>query len=390
MKILFINNASSMHGGAETIITQLRSELEKKGHEVRVLAGNESSNGKIFADWQFRSFSNDSTLLKFLYICNPFAVWKLWTILRQFKPDIIHMHNVSKASPFIYMFAKRYPTILTIHDLTVFDPTRFSDIIILKQYKRSLAGYFTNTLSFKLFLERIRFWLYRKFYKSIRFTLTSSDFYRSCAQQSKLFTKVITLNNGISLQKVRSIRNWESILFIGRLEKTKGAHILLRAIPRILTKNSNLHLYIAGSGPEINNLKNLAKKLNITSVVQFLGYQSPKQITNLYQKTTIVIVPSLWPEPFGLVGVEAMSVGRPVIASRVGGIPEWLDDGKTGFLVDPGNSKQIAEKVIQLLSDKKLLEQMGRNARKKAEQFSIEKYANKIEKIYGELLNKKN
>ena len=104
--------------------------------------------------------------------------------------------------------------------------------------------------------------------------------------------------------------------------------------------------------------------------------------------STIIIVPSIYGEPFGLVGVEAFSVGRPVIASRVGGIPEWLDDGKTGFLVDPGNPEQISEKVIKLFSDKKLLEEMGKNAHKKAEQFSIDKHTKKIEKIYLDVIKK--
>jgi glycosyltransferase involved in cell wall biosynthesis len=386
MKILFVNNVGTMHGGAEIIIAQLRSGLEKKGHVVRVLAGDESSNGKIIADWHFRSFPNNSILLKFLYIFNPFAVWKLWTILRQFKPDIIHMHNVSKASPFIFLFAKRYPTILTIHDHTVFDPTRFTDIAILKPYKTALAGYFTNTPSFRLYLEKTRFWLYRKFYKSIYLALACSNFYRLCAEQSKLFTRVATLNNGIILQDAKPIRNWQSLLFIGRLEEIKGAHILLKAIPKILSKNPNLHLYIAGSGQEINYIKNLAEELNISNVVQFLGYQSLEQVASLYQKTTLVVVPSLWPENLPTVCIEAMCAGRPIIGSKVGGIPELIDHGKTGFLVDPGNSEQIAEKVIKLFSDKELIKQMSRNARIKSKQFSIEINVNKMENIYLKMI----
>jgi glycosyltransferase involved in cell wall biosynthesis len=83
-----------------------------------------------------------------------------------------------------------------------------------------------------------------------------------------------------------------------------------------------------------------------------------------------------------------MSVGRPVIGTRIGGIPEIIDDGINGYLVEPKNPEQIAEKVIKLFAESTLLITMGRNARKKAEQFSIEKYAKKIGKIYEEIIRK--
>lgn len=99
-------------------------------------------------------------------------------------------------------------------------------------------------------------------------------------------------------------------------------------------------------------------------------------------------MPSIWPESFGKVGPEAMSVGRPIIGSKVGGIPDWLIDENTGYLVEPKNSQQITEKVLKLFSNKNLREEMGKNARKKAEEFSIEKQIDAIENIYNKLLNK--
>ncbi|MGA3292206.1 MAG: glycosyltransferase family 4 protein [Candidatus Microgenomates bacterium] len=381
MKILFVNNIGTMHGGTEIMIAQLRRELEKKGHMVRILAGDEASNGKTIADWRFKTFS-DNSILKFLYIYNPFAIWKLWVTLRQFRPDIVHMHNVSKASPLIFLVARRYPTILSIHDYTAFDPTRFKDITTLAPYDKTLSGYFTNTPSPRFYLEKVRFWLYRRYCKSIDLVLACSDFYCLCAKQSKLFTRVVTLHDGIVLTKTKPIQKWHHLLFVGRLEEIKGADILLRALPKILIKNPKLHLYIVGSGPQMSYLKKLTEELRIGNMVKFLGFQSHRQIMSLYYKTTLVVIPSLCPESFGLVGIEAFGSGRPVIATRVGGIPEWLDDGKTGFLVEPGNSEQIAEKVTQLLSDRKLLQQMGKNARKKAEQYSIKIHADEIEKKY--------
>src|SRR5665648_1288137 len=110
------------------------------------------------------------------------------------------------------------------------------------------------------------------------------------------------------------------------------------------------------------------------------------EVEKYYKKANIVIVTSVWPEPFGLIGSEAMSVGRPVIGTKVGGIPEWLEDGETGYLVEPGDPKQIAENVIKLLSDRKLMEKIGRNAMEKAKRFNIKKHVEEIEKVYKNVI----
>ena len=176
-------------------------------------------------------------------------------------------------------------------------------------------------------------------------------------------------------------------MYVGRLEKAKGIYYLIYVYNKIFKLFPNARLIIAGDGKEKNNLIDLVKKFNLRNI-KFTDWLRDADIFPLCKSSSIIMVPSVWEEPFGLIGIEAMSVGRLVIASKVGGIPEWLDDNKTGFLVDPGNPDQIAEKIIQLFSDRKLMEQMGKNARKKAEQFSIEKHANKIEKIYLKITEK--
>jgi glycosyltransferase involved in cell wall biosynthesis len=99
-------------------------------------------------------------------------------------------------------------------------------------------------------------------------------------------------------------------------------------------------------------------------------------------------MPSVEPENFPTVCNEAMSAGRPVIGTNVGGIPEIIDDGVNGYLVEPERPEQIAQKVIKLFSEEQLLQAMGRNARKKAQEFSIEKHMQNLEKIYAQVLKK--
>jgi glycosyltransferase involved in cell wall biosynthesis len=86
--------------------------------------------------------------------------------------------------------------------------------------------------------------------------------------------------------------------------------------------------------------------------------------------------------------VEAMSVGRPVVGTNLGAIPEWLEDGKTGFLVEPGDPKDIADKIIKLLADPELNKMMGKRARSRAEQFTLEEYGINLEELYEKILKK--
>ncbi|HSW79453.1 MAG TPA: glycosyltransferase, partial [Candidatus Saccharimonadales bacterium] len=93
------------------------------------------------------------------------------------------------------------------------------------------------------------------------------------------------------------------------------------------------------------------------------------------------VLPSTWPETFGKVGVEAMSVGRPVVATDVGGVRDWLYDGKNGFLVEPNHPEQIAEKIITILSSKTKIQKMSKEAAKTSQDFAIENMAFNIEKL---------
>ena len=101
-----------------------------------------------------------------------------------------------------------------------------------------------------------------------------------------------------------------------------------------------------------------------------------------------MVLPSVWPEAFGKVGIEVMSVGRPVIGTDVGGISEWLVDGKTGRLVPPRDSKAIAVTVNAIFSDHTIFQEMSINARKQAERFSIEAHAQAVVEVYSSLIRK--
>jgi glycosyltransferase involved in cell wall biosynthesis len=153
------------------------------------------------------------------------------------------------------------------------------------------------------------------------------------------------------------------LLYIGRLNETKGVDVLIDAMGHL---PDDVELVIAGDGYVIGDLKRKASEYDHPAGrITFSGHLADRgAVERAYLSADVLAVPSLWPEPFGIVGLEAMMYGVPVVASRVGGIPEWLQDGITGYLSEPGNSLDLAEKLLAILRDSKLASEMGSNARR--------------------------
>jgi len=383
MKILIINNRGTIHAGAEVMISQLCIGLRKKGHEVRVLAGDEEGDGQNISDYSFRA------TLRSFYLFNPFAIFALWRALRMYNPDIVHLHSVSKTSPFILLLLKNIPTVLTIHDHTVFDPTRIIDTPLFIPYKKTFGGYFIDHYSVRYLLEKVRFYFFRRFAKNIDIVFACSNFYAKCAEESGMFNKVRVLHNGIDLPEYKQFINYNKLLFVGRLEDEKGVHILLDAMSEIVKLHPNAKLDIVGSGKQEEKLKSQTHRLKLDNSVFFHGYEESHDVEKRYEETTLVIVPSLFPDNFPTVCLEAMAIGRPIVASKVGGIHEMVEHDQTGLLVTPGDTKGLSSAIMRMLENREEIERMSPEGVSRVKQyFSEEIYIDTTENEYSELLKK--
>jgi len=174
------------------------------------------------------------------------------------------------------------------------------------------------------------------------------------------------------------------VLYIGQIHRGKGLDLLLQSLPSLRTPYA---LRIAGRGNWEDHCKKLAVRLGVSSNVHFLGWQSPEAISSLLNQCTLVVMPSRWAEPFGLVGLEAMAHSRPVVAFAVGGIPEWLQDGQTGFLAQPEDAHDLAKQINRLLTDPDLSEKLGRQGRARVQcDFSPEKHLLILERTFNRLI----
>ena len=149
-----------------------------------------------------------------------------------------------------------------------------------------------------------------------------------------------------------------TVLYVGQLIKGKGVDLLLRAITKV---NAAVRVLIVGKGNAEHSLRVLSERLGLSNRVAFLGWVDNRKLPELYAQADVVAVPSRWPEPFGMVGLEAMWHSRAVVAFDVGGIRDWLQNGETGLLVPAADVEGLAQSLERLLVDRGLAHTMGRN-----------------------------
>ena len=168
-------------------------------------------------------------------------------------------------------------------------------------------------------------------------------------------------------------------LYLGRLVPNKGCDVLLRAMERLPGRT----LLVLGEGPERSALESLAMSLGLGDRVDFGGWASPDRVGAMLRQSRALVVPSLWPEPFGLVALEAYRESCPVVASRVGGLADLVEDGQTGFLVPPDDPSSLAEAMGKLLLPE-LAEAMGARGRRMAgERFAMSSHLAALDEIYA-------
>ena len=174
-----------------------------------------------------------------------------------------------------------------------------------------------------------------------------------------------------------------AILFVGQLVRGKGVDLLLRALARI---RRPWRLVIAGDGNMRPDLERLSRRLGLARRTIFLGRLNHEETLRLYGRALIVAVPSRWPEPFGMIGIEAMAAARPLVAFSVGGIRDWLWHGVNGLGAPEGDLSAMADNIEWLLSDRKLAGDLGQNGRRLFEnKYRFADYLLHFERLLAEV-----
>ncbi len=229
--------------------------------------------------------------------------------------------------------------------------------------------------------------------------ICNSEFIRKNLLDVGIDSSLLTMvHNGINLDRMKyfgkpkqfkaeiGFINEETLVgCIGSLFQTKGQEYLIKAFPGILQNHSHCRLVIVGDGPERGKLETLVDELNIRKEVVFTGKR--KDIPDILASLDLMVVPSVWDEPFGLVSLEAMSMRVPLIVTSVGGIPEVVENNITGITVQPGDCEALMKAVVRIIDDRELTSKIVDNAEKRVrEYFNAHRMASQVEVIYGQLV----
>lgn len=190
---------------------------------------------------------------------------------------------------------------------------------------------------------------------------------------------VSVIANGIDVQRWRAepdrltharevhARTGPLIVFVGRLEWEKGAHTLIDALPRLRRRIPGVRAVIAGRGGHADELQRQVRARRLASVVDFVGWLPEAELHGLVAAADALVVPSLY-EPFGMVALEGAALGAPLVVARTGGLAEFVDDGETGRVFEPGDAESLADAVTEAIRDPEGSRSMAKAARRKAQE----------------------
>ena len=332
-----------------------------------------------------------SRIFAFFSILNFTWFFRLRKKIKDF--DIIHIHNVHSYT-FIYYIIKaskslKKKIVWTPHDYWFVCPNQS-----LLRKDNTVCTEFNckrDCLSKLPILRRISFKRRHitKVLKIVDRALPPSNYMREVLLKFGFDReKVEMIYNGIEVTGKETMTTEKNkVLFVGYVDKRNGTYYLIESISPVKKVIPTIKLVIVGTGPEITGLKHFAKKLDIEENVTFTGRISDSKLEQEYGESNVVVLPSIWPENCSIVILEALAHGKPLITTYIGGNPELVENGISGFVVEPRNLEQIAEKIIQILSDKNLVKRLGENARISVEEkFTIEGQVEKTISVYERLV----
>lgn len=209
---------------------------------------------------------------------------------------------------------------------------------------------------------------FRRIYNGVDLSL-----FREVAGRSAIFRK----RYGIPEDRLLVVQ-------VSWIRPEKGVPEMLDASRLVVARNPNAHFAIVGEGPYRSQYMDRAEEMGLSDHVTWTGLVENPFAMAVYEAADVVCQPSRWEEAFGWVITEAMASSKPVVATRVGGIPEIVEEGESGFLVDRGDSLALAERILLLLADPSLRERMGRTGRRKVEEkFDLTKTVAELLEFYG-------
>lgn len=393
-KVLLANKFFFLNGGSETVFFQERDFLIKNGFPIIDFSMHDARNfASTYVDFFIPhiNFQKSNGIFRRIiqaknFIHSTVAVKNIEKLILQEQPSIAHLHNIyHQLTPAIIPVLKKHGVkiILTLHDGKLICPSylmlnkgnictacegkKFWKPMTLRCQNSFMQGFL---LSLEAYWHKVN-----KSYEDIDVFLSPSRFLANLIGKRFPSSRIKVLHNGIDHEKYHASKQDKGYaLYFGRLSKEKGIDTLLKAHHCL---HEDTPLKIVGTGPLEKELR--PKYPN----VHFLGFKNGEELNEIISFSSFVIVPSEWYENCSMVILEAMAHGKPIIASRIGGIPEQVEDGETGLLFEAGSVRDLAEKMKIMSENHSMRLLFGKNAREKLiRNYSLKKHCNDLLEIY--------
>ncbi len=370
-------------GGVVTFTDSLQRLLRERGHQLYVIVPGSSHSitpcvtptNALTYDFYFRSLWIAEAPVKSLFAFLVYFIPTLFKLRRFLKKNNVDLVLLEYPMPYMFYFYL---------------------LKLLVKMKIIVGIHGSDVLSLQLTPKHEQ-WLVRQIVRRADWLLAHSSSLMSQAE-----TVIGQLNDnrsyipyGIELERWRCLSGNKTeplvlpvrpyILTVAKLHERKGLNILLYAIKKLGNEVAGYHFVIVGNGPEEMALKQLALRLGIQDSVVFTGELQRQEIIKLYQNCEFFVLPSR-SEPFGIVLLEAMVFGKAIIATKVGGIPEFITDGFNGILVPPDNPSALAESITHLIRDPELGSTIGKNGPALVEnRYNFRVIVDRYEKLFQQI-----
>lgn len=388
MRLLFVHDRIGALGGAEANVLLTAGELRRRGHSVGLAHGSGTDRGE--AEWR-------EVFTERYALDQPSGAGAAFRqAFVQFQPDVVFVHKFSDPGLLDALSNCGVPVVRMVHD---------HDLYCMRSYK---YGYFSRRICHRAASAYCVFpcgasvargtgtgfplrWVsYRAKRREIDL---NKNFHRLIVATGYMRDEL--LRNGFAAGQIEihspvpraappadapsfSARNL--IVYAGQIIRGKGVDVLLESLARVTLP---FECVILGDGSQRAECERLSRRLGLAERVRFAGFVPQAQIAGYYRDASLAVMSSLWPEPFGATGLEAMRCGVPVVAFDAGGIREWLLDDVNGFLVPWMDRATFAQRVDTLLFDKTRARRFGENGRQLAEErFNFDAYIDGLENLF--------
>jgi glycosyltransferase involved in cell wall biosynthesis len=375
-------------GGVATYVRLLSGALAEAGHEVLVVHGEagdavEASPGGVHVAAAPGAFRSDES-------ASRVAGSIVRAELREFKPDVVHLHGTNNF-PLEAAIQAEYAALKTLH---VYDFCPSGTKFHHRTDQACVESTTWRCVPHQIFRRCTLSKRPGVIWSQYTHAVAANDHHRAFDTLivASDFVKREAIRTGFDVARVHvlpyfttlpsTVRGAETrdVLFVGRLTREKGADLLIDAMATIPPP---WRCVIAGEGMDRTALRVRANEMGLADRVVFAGWLTGDALADAYRRAAVVVVPSRWPEPFGIVGIEAFAFVRPVVAFRVGGIPEWLDDGVSGYAIAPHDAGAMSERIQFLLDHPAEAAAMGTRGRARVDRdFTVEPHLARLMPLY--------